>query len=96
MTVERATSLRFLRKHTLPQSSVPSLFGLKVEILNYQSERSGRAARRQKFEDNYENRKDVVKQVNMPSPVQVAGKYGFEIGDPRVNKHNYQCLFSFL
>ena len=31
------------------------------------------------FEDNCENEEDVVKLVNMLSPVQVAGKYGFEI-----------------
>ena len=52
----------------------------KVEILNYESGRSGRAAPcREKFWEKYESGKDVVNRVNILCQVQVAGKYSFEI-----------------
>ena len=49
-------------------SNVPSVLVLKVEIRNYET---------RKILRKYENGKDVVNQVNIPSQVQVAGKYGF-------------------
>ena len=53
----------------------PVFLVLKVEILNYESGRSGRAAPcRKYFEKTYENEKDVVNQENILCQVQVAGK----------------------
>ena len=44
MTDNWATSLRIVREKTLPQLSVPTFLVLIVEILNYESGKSGRAA----------------------------------------------------
>ena len=43
MTAKPATTFRIVRKYTLPKLSVPSLLVLKVEVLNYESGKSGQA-----------------------------------------------------
>ena len=53
----------------------PVFLVLKVEILNYESGRSGRAAPcRKHFEKTYKNEKDVVNQEDILCEVQVAEK----------------------
>ena len=71
-----------VRKHKLPQSSVPLFLVLKVEILNiYESRRCGQAAPcREKTLKTYEDGNEV-NQVNILNQAQVAvaEKYSFEI-----------------
>ena len=68
MTVKWATSLRIVRKYTLPQSSI--FFGFESGILNSESGRSSRAALyKEKLWKWYENGKDALNQVNILCPV---------------------------